>query len=101
MRLSLGCLLSDELGIQLRRVGSGRRLTFSEGEARLSEWLEINAPVSWHVCEQPWLLEKQLISQLDLPLNLDQNDRSVFHSVLSGLRREARKRAYELPVLPR
>jgi len=37
-RLSLGCLLSRELAIKLRRVGSGKRLTFAEGEERLSQW---------------------------------------------------------------
>jgi hypothetical protein len=31
LRLSLGCLLSRDLGIELRRVGSGRRMTFGAG----------------------------------------------------------------------
>ena len=30
LRLTLGCLLAEELGIQLRRVGSGKRLTHRE-----------------------------------------------------------------------
>src|SRR5262245_55522729 len=29
LRLTLGCLLAKELGLELRRVGSGRRLTSS------------------------------------------------------------------------
>ena len=38
LRLTLGCLLAADLGIELRRVGSGKRLTFSDtGEAKLSE----------------------------------------------------------------
>jgi hypothetical protein len=101
LRLSLGCILAGQLGIELRRVGSGKRLTFSHGEERLSEWLENNARVTWHVCEEPWLLEKRLISQLNLPFNLDQNNRSAFHPVLSGLRREAKRRAGDLPILAR
>ena len=28
LRFTLGCLLSEELGIKLRRVGSGKRMTF-------------------------------------------------------------------------
>src|SRR4051794_25328860 len=40
LRLTLGCLLSDHLGIELRRVGHGKRLTFADGEATLSEWME-------------------------------------------------------------
>lgn len=39
LRLTLGSLLAPELGIRLRRVGSGTRLTFSAGEGTLSEWM--------------------------------------------------------------
>jgi hypothetical protein len=37
LRLSLGCLLSQSLGIELRRVGSGRRMTFGAGERALTD----------------------------------------------------------------
>ena len=57
LRLSLGCILAGQLGIQLRRVGSGKRLTFASGEQRLSEWLEDNARVAWLPCEAPWTVE--------------------------------------------
>jgi hypothetical protein len=53
LRLTLGCLLSEELGLQLRRVGSGNRLTFCDGEKRLSEWLAENAFVAWEVTPEP------------------------------------------------
>jgi GIY-YIG catalytic domain len=45
LRKALGCLLADDLGIQLRRVGSGNRMTFVEGalSARMAE----NDYVSW------------------------------------------------------
>jgi hypothetical protein len=36
LRLTLGFLLSEKLGIELRRVGSGKRMTFSQGEKVLS-----------------------------------------------------------------
>src|SRR5262245_38953406 len=39
LRLTLGCLLEGRLGIRLRRVGSGTRRTFADGEDRLSEWM--------------------------------------------------------------
>jgi hypothetical protein len=46
LRLSLGCLLARELGIALRRVGNGTRLTFTlEGEQALSKWMSENAKV--------------------------------------------------------
>ena len=101
LRLTLGCLLATELGLELRRVGSGKRMTFSTGETRLSEWMEENARVVWQVCQEPWELEGELISTLDLPLNLDQNRRHGFHAELSQIRREAKAKACELPVLPR
>ncbi|MEU6079140.1 GIY-YIG nuclease family protein [Streptomyces sp. NPDC047108] len=46
----------------------------------------------------PWALESELISQFDLPLNLDQNQHNAFHGTLKGLRAEARQLARELPV---
>jgi len=76
-------------------------MTFSTGEVRISEWMEENAKVAWLVCDEPWKLEEELISTVDLPLNLDQNRHHAFHSVLSQIRREAKMRARELPVLPK
>ncbi len=99
LRLTLGCLLGSQLGIELRRVGSGKRLTFGPGEATLSQWMEENAFVTWQVDAEPWKLERQLIGETKLPLNLDMNSSHVFHRALSGLRREARERARQLPIL--
>jgi hypothetical protein len=101
LRLSLGCILAERLGIALRRVGRKGRFTFSAGEQRLSEWMEENARVVWKVCEEPWKLEERLISTLHLPLNLDQNTGDEFFPVLSGLRKAARVRARTLPILPK
>jgi hypothetical protein len=63
--------------------------------------MDQNARVAWLVCEQPWKLEEELISSLDLPLNLDQNKRHGFHSTLSRIRSDAKAKARERPVLPR
>jgi len=101
LRLSLGCILADQLGIELRRVGSGKRFTFSTGEAALSKWLEENAGVVWHVCEKPWELEKEVISTPNLPLNLEMNAANLFYPVLTELRRAVKARAKALPILPR
>ncbi|GAA2938696.1 hypothetical protein GCM10011428_66350 [Streptomyces violaceus] len=95
LRLTLGCLL----GLELRRVGSGKRTTFGKaGEAALSQWMADNARVCWVEQDEPWTSESQLISQLDLPLNLDQNRHNAFHSRLKELRAQARQRARELPI---
>ena len=97
LRLSLGVLL----GLELRRVGSGERMTFTQpGELELSSWMSANALVCWHVVEQPWLVEERLIGELNLPLNLDANKRHGFHPTLTALRRDARARARTLPIWP-
>jgi len=98
LRLTLGCLLADDLGICLRRVGSGQRLTFADGERALSEWMQENAFVAWVVIQQPWILEQQLINEISLPLNLDMNKGHPFHPILSGLRSQSKSLARALPI---
>ncbi|MFI2302375.1 GIY-YIG nuclease family protein [Actinacidiphila glaucinigra] len=95
LRLTLGCLL----GLELRLVGSGTRMTFGKaGEAALSQWMAENARVCWIEQDEPWAMESELISELDLPLNLDQNRHNAFHDRLKELRAQARQRARELPI---
>ncbi|MEU3472656.1 GIY-YIG nuclease family protein [Rhodococcus sp. NPDC006774] len=96
LRLTLGCLL----GIPLRRVGSGHRLHFHEGESRLNEWMGAHAFVSWVTHPEPWTLEDELIESYDLPLNLMGNRRNAFHPQLTAARSAAKRAAIELPVLP-
>jgi hypothetical protein len=93
LRLTLGCLLAEQLGIQLRRVGSGTRLTFADGEARLSHWMAENAFVCWVVHERPWELKDALLTALDLPLNLQGNQRHPFYRYLRSARAAARDQA--------
>lgn len=101
LRLTLGCLLSEVLGIELRRVGSGQRMTFIVGEAALSDWMGRHATVCWVATEEPWRLEAQLIRHLALPLNIDQNRTGQFRDSLSQLRGQHRAQARALPVVPR
>jgi hypothetical protein len=98
LRLTLGSLLSEQLGIQLRRVGSGNRFTFGTGEAHLSAWMAEHARVAFTLTDRPWELEKRLIREVPLPLNLDQNRHSPFHQTLSELRAAQRARAKDLPI---
>jgi hypothetical protein len=53
LRLTLGCLLASGLGLQLRRVGSGQRLTFADGEQVLSRWMGSHALVCWMAASPP------------------------------------------------
>ncbi|RYE43368.1 MAG: hypothetical protein EOP24_28625, partial [Hyphomicrobiales bacterium] len=100
LRLTLGCLVADEVGIELRRVGSGRRYTFHTGETLLSKWMAENALISWIAHEEPWELEDRLIAGLDVPLNLDGNSRNFFYLQLKAARAAAKRGADDLPVLP-
>ena len=100
LRKTLGCLLVDELGIQLRRVGSGTRKTFGEREQVLSAWMAENAFVSWVIRELPWEFEGYLIAAVDLPLNLEGNSRNRFHQVLTQTRARCVAQANAQPVLP-
>jgi hypothetical protein len=98
LRLSLGCLLQQSLGIELRRVGSGERMTFGPGETLLSQWMAENAFVTWSLVPTPWSVEKTLISALCLPLNIEHNADHQFSAQLSAVRRAAYARARSLPV---
>lgn len=98
LRLTLGCLLSESLGIELRRVGSGRRMTFADGESVLSGWMAENAFVTWVVDAAPWVLEKELITGLSLPLNLDMNPGHPFSAILRDIRRQTKVAASAMPI---
>lgn len=99
LRKTLGILLADELGIELRRVGTGTRMTFGTGEQALSMWMSHNAFVSWIVDPEPWILEAQLIAELDVPLNLEGNAHNAFHPELSAARSRAVGHARSLPPI--
>jgi hypothetical protein len=100
-RLSLGCLLSEHLGLQLRRVGSENVMTFAEGERQLSEWIAENTSVAWTVSEAPWAIEEEVLLSLSLPLNIKGNSRHPFCRTLKLVRKRARQNARELPILAR
>ena len=98
LRLSLGCLLGGSLGIELRPKGRTRRLTFGDGEEKLSAWLDENTRVTWLVHSRPWEVEPSLIADLDLPLNIDHNAGHSFCQELRRVRAGAKARARALPL---
>lgn len=99
LRMTLGCLLESELDIQLRRVGSGRRLTFHAGEQRLTAWMAEHTRVAWITHPEPWVAEPILIRAVSLPLNLEHNSGHGFARDLSDCRAAARARARDLPIV--
>ena len=94
LRLTLGVLLVDDGGYLLRRVGTGKRMTFTHlGEQWLDRWMEANAFVAWIEHPEPWTVEAGVFASLSLPLNLQDNEHHAFYAVLSGKRSAARRRA--------
>lgn len=102
LRLTLGCLLGERLGIQLRRVGNGGTKTFTNpGEQRLDAWIADHARVAWVETAEPWVLEAALIGTVSLPLNLAGNRQHAFWKALSDLRGTAVSLAKALPAVNR
>jgi hypothetical protein len=100
LRLTLGCLLADTLGIKLTRVGSGVRYTFTNpGEIKLDEWMAKNALVCWVEHPRPWELEEELLKTLSLPLNLDGNEHHSYYAALSVCRKVVKAAARAGPCL--
>ena len=93
LRLSLGCLLAEQLSISLRPKGRGGRLTFGAGEDVLSAWMAENAFVAWCPVEKPWEVEEQMIQRLDLPLNLQGNRDHSFYPILRAIRKKCKHAA--------
>ena len=92
-------LLKEEIGTVLRRVGSGKRMTFGPHEARLTRWMAKNAAVALVETDKPWIVEEHIIESVPLPLNIHKNNRHPFCADLKRLRAEARQRARALPIL--
>lgn len=98
LRLSLGVLLTNESKFPLRRVGSGKRMTFTKlGEEWLNNWMEENAFVCWMQHPEPWKIEEKVIQCISPPLNIKGNNHS-FSNTLSELRRDAKRIARESPI---
>ncbi|MFJ3339500.1 GIY-YIG nuclease family protein [Streptomyces sp. NPDC086766] len=95
------CKLKVTVGVGAHRHALPRVFRSAGGPKRarvLSQWIAENARVCWIEHAEPWTMESEPISQLDLPLNLDQNRHNPFHGRLTELRSQARQRASELAV---
>ena len=99
LRLDLGCLLKEQSGFPLRRVGSGKRMTFTNlGEQWLNAWMEKNAFVCWVAHEVPWEVEGEIFHHVSLPLNIQDNGHHGFVQELKSIRNEARGIAREMLI---
>ena len=98
LRRTLGVLLATESNFPLRRVGSGKRMTFTHpGEQWLDRWMDKNARVYWIEDDEPWVLEEMLIATISLPLNL-QGNKYTFKPILSSMRSKAIAEAQTMEI---
>lgn len=101
LRRTLGCLLADEIGVSLRRVGSGDRYTLTNpGEQCLDDWMSRHARVCWIEAAEPWTIERRILaSGLPLPLNVRDNPCLAHTQLVQSVRAAALREADLLPVL--
>ena len=83
LRRKLGCLLRKKLGLKLQK--NGKRLTFGEGEAKLSRWMAKHARVYYWVSNRPAQLERIAILRYSPPLNADYNNTHPFYPRLKKI----------------
>lgn len=99
LRRTLGVLLTDKSDFPLRRVGRGKRMTFTHlGEQWLDRWMEQNAFVCWFEHPIPWDVEAGIFEALSLPLNIQDNSHHAFSGELKRLRKEAISLARQEPI---
>jgi diguanylate cyclase (GGDEF)-like protein/PAS domain S-box-containing protein len=89
LRLSLACLLKEELGISLAQHGS--RIYLGDDEEVLNEWLNKNARISFIADDKPWVDKAEMIKELNLPLNIEHNQLHPFYATLKKLRLDIKK----------
>jgi len=101
LRRSIGCLLGEQLHIELEvtRVSLASKCHFGfglMGEPILSSWMEENARISWVQHTEPVLLEQYAIDTLTLPVNVRGNNHP-FATQLDIILREHETRALSKP----
>lgn len=100
LRLSLGVLLADRSKFILRRIKNKKMFRFTDkGERFINDWLDENSLISWFEYSKPWEIEKHLINQLYLPLNIQGNINNPFKIDLLRLRKQAKQKAKILAII--
>lgn len=104
-RMSMGCLLRDQLDLEVFTHPLRATFHFGQGEARLTRWLCMNTAIAIWPCTQPRELERALIKALPAPININDRRRHPYARVLMEMRgaasdqagRAKRKRQWKRP----
>jgi hypothetical protein len=86
LRLSLGCLLSDKLGLILYYPPE----SFGKRDRKLNKWLTKHVKVAWIVARNIHVLEEKAIGRYILPFNIKDNEHP-FKYPLKHLRRNFKR----------
>lgn len=97
LRLSLGCLLSEKLGLTLSYPPE----SFGKKEKRLNKWIEKHMRVAWIETNNIKIVESKAITDHTLPLNYRDNIHHPLAKPLHNLRKEFRNIAKTSVEKPR
>ncbi len=86
LRMTVGALLAGDLDLDPVGDGSRTYFNFGDGERRLTQWLCAHTRVAVHPCPQPFAIEKWLLREYAVPLNLSERKRHPFSKYLMALR---------------
>jgi hypothetical protein len=86
LRMTLGALFAEDLGLD--PISDGRRnyYHFGSGEGRLTEWIVENSSVGFYASDDPYGIERQILTDVAVPLNIEYRKRHPFSRYLMGLR---------------
>jgi len=94
LRMSLGVVLADSLGLVLELHPDGERFTWGgPGEADLSAWMREHMRVSWLRHPRPWEVSDMAFRNEVLPLNLQAQDPTEFQRSLAERQEALQARA--------
>lgn len=92
-RMSMGCLLKEDLDLTIFSQATRPTFAFGQGEARLTRWLCLNTAIAVWPCRDALDLEKALIKSLPAPLNITNRRQHPYARYLVQKRSEAAGRA--------
>ena len=74
---------------------SGRFRLATDDERALRAWIEIHLRVRWCVVRAPWLIEADVVRELQPPMNREHNASHAFYATMGEARTRLRERALE------
>jgi len=86
LRMTVGALLTIDLGLE--PVGDGTRtyFHFGDGEKRLTDWIVAHTRVAFVPADDPFGIEKSVLASVPVPFNISERKKHAFSKYLMTLR---------------